>query len=578
MARIRSLIRGAALGVVAGVIVLALVLLLGLASSGSRLVFLVGAVAGGVFGLIPSGERPFEIGGVFLVEVAAIASGFITGWGWLEYSVLAGSVLALIWLVTGERRLGAHWSWFRWGGVLLVLLVFVLLPLIINGGTLGHDEAAYAVKAKSWLEGTPATGWAPHRGTGMSVYGYLILAVGGVEPGLRTIGLMGVLGLTVGVWMLGNLIANPRVGALAAVGVIAGPSILRRSSEYLSDVPSAALLVCCMVIAWREFGDRDHPTYRLLWLLPFAWAAFYLRYQSILSLGLIALVVVMLWWRKVIERPGPVVAVVIVGLFGLIPHAIEATNTTGSPLGILTYTGEIAERAYVGQGIVDYLTFVPWGLAGFVGPIAALAALGGLASARHSPALRERFLFLLVPAGLQVLALGLLSHGEPRFVFFPLALGVVAGVMAIDRWVLAGNERMTGPIAWGLAVLLVGSLGLSAGIVRRSVENRARVNLPVQLAAEEVRSQAGSATCGVLTTLTPQVTYYSECASRPFVPGEEPQTAVALLDGPKRFMVLIEHGRRQPEGDDLKGLVALTEGQPVIIPGALDAHVYAFAD
>jgi hypothetical protein len=154
----------------------------------------------------------------------------------------------------------------------------------------------------------------------------------------------------------------------------------------------------------------------------------------------------------------------------------------------------------------------------------------------------------------------------------------VAGVTAIDRWVSEANPRITTPIAWGLAILLVGSLGISAGYVRRAIENRARVNLPMQLAAEEVRSQAGSSTCGVLTTFIPQVTYYSECASLPFVAGEEPQTAVALLEGPRRFMVLVENGRRQPEGQDLAGLIALTEGAPVIIPGALDAYVYAFAD
>jgi hypothetical protein len=354
--------------------------------------------------------------------------------------------------------------------------------------------------------------------------------------------------------------------------------MLRRATEYLSDIPAAALLVWCMVIVWREFGIRDRPSYRLLWLLPLAWTAFYLRYQSILSLALIALVVLMLWWRKVRERPGPVLAASLIGIIGLIPHVIHALDLTGKPWGILTFTGGIAERAYVGQGLVDYVSLMVWPLAGFVGPIAAVAAFGGLAFAWRSPLIRERFLFLLVPAVLQVVALGLLSHGEPRFVFFPLALVVVAGVMAIDRWVSEGNQRVTTPTAWGLAILLIGSLGISAGYVRRSVENRARLNLPIQLAAHEVRFQAGSATCGVLTTVTPQTTYYSECASRPFVEAETPQTSVALLEGPERFMVLLENGRRQPEGGDLAGLIALTEGTPVIIPGAFDAYVYTFVD
>jgi hypothetical protein len=577
MAQSRSLIRGAAIGVVGGVLVFAAALLIGFVSSGSRPVFLVGAIAGVVFALIPNGDRRFEAAGALVIGVGGVVSGLITGWGWLEYSAVLGSLLAVGWLFTGERLPNDHWAWFRWGGVLLLLLVYLLLPQVIDGGTLGHDEAAYAVKAKSWLEGTPETGWAPHRATGMSVYGYLVLAAGGAEPGLRMIGLVSVLGLAAGVWALGRRMANPRVGALAALAVVAGPSMLRRATEYLSDIPAAALLVLCMVVVWREFGDRARPTYRLLWLLPLAWIAFYLRYQSILSFALIAFVVLVLWWRKIRERPGPVLAVALVGLLGLIPHAVEAMQLTGKPWGILTFTGEIAERAYIGEGIFDYLSLLIWPLAGFIGPIAVVAALGGVVAYWRDSLMRERFLFLLIPAVLQVLALGLLSHGEARFVFFPLALVVIAGVMAADRWISEGRTAVA-PVAWGLAILLIGSMGLSAGTVRRAVENRALVNLPMELAAIEVRSQAGSETCGVLTTFTPQVTYYSECSSLPYLAGEDPGTAVALLEGPKRFMVLVEGGRRQPEGDDLAGLVALTAGPPVTIPGALDSYVYLFAD
>ncbi len=429
-----------------------------------------------------------------------------------------------------------------------LLLVFVLLPLIVDGGTLGHDESAYAVKAKSWLEGTPDTGWAPHRGTGMSVYGYLVLKAGAVEPGLRMIGLVGVLGLAAGVWALGRLLGNPRVAALAATAVVAGPSMLRRATEYLSDIPAAALLVWCMVIVWREFGIRDRPSYRLLWLLPFAWTAFYLRYQSILSLALIAVVVLVLWWRKVRERPGPVVAVVLIGIIGLIPHLIEAVDLTGKPWGILTYTGGIAERAYVGQGLVDYANQLPWSLSGLIGPFAILASLVGLVASWKDRDRRRPYLFLLVPAFLQVLALGLLSHGEPRFVFFPLALTFVAAAIAVDSWVSESRRRWAPSVAIGLAVILIGSLALSAATVRGSVDYRASVNAPMEAAGLAVAADAEGASCGVLTSYGPQVTFYSECATDIFRSWLDPVEAVDRLQGEDRFMVLVEPGKRQPVG------------------------------
>ena len=577
MAKVRSLIRGAAIGGVASVVVLTAALLLGLASSGSRLVFLMGAVAGGVFALIPRGDARYEGAGASLVAFGAVTSGLVSGWGWLEFAGVLGSGLALTWLVAGEWTPGSHWAWFRWAGVILPLLIFILLPLVMDGGTLGHDEAAYAVKANAWLEGTPDTGWTAHRGIGMSFYGYLVLAVEGKEPGLRMIGLGGLLALAAGVWWLGRDMAGPKVGAVAAIAIVAGPSILRRSTEYLSDVPAAALLMVCMVIVWGEFGRRDLPTLRLLWLLPFAWIAFYLRYQSILSLGLIGLTVFLLWWPKVRERPAPLLITAFIGIIGLIPHFAHAVALTGTPLGILTYTGGIAERAYVGQGLVDYARQLQWDLAGLVGPLAMVAALIGLAVTWRIVSIRRQYLFLLIPASLQVIALGLLSHGEPRFVFFPLALIFVAGAIAVVTWVSDGNVRIAVPVAWALAVLLLGSLALSAGLVRRSVDNRARVNLPVEAAAIEVRSQAGASTCGVLTSYTPQITFYSECASGVFRRELEPEAAVDLLQGDEDFMVLIEGGKRQPEGADLASLIELTVGPPTLIDGARGAAVYRFA-
>jgi len=567
MSKILPLFRGIAIGSLAGTLLLALSAIAGLVDLRSGRVFFVAAGMAAAAVLIDASDARLSATGSSLVGIGALSAGLATGYGWLEYSMIGGALLGALWLLTGEQKLRDPTRWFRWGGVVLALLVLVLLPLILDGATLVHDESAYGVKTRQWLEGTPDTGWSPHRGIGMSLLGYPVLGAGGSEPGLRLIGLAGAMALAAGAWGLGRRLGGPVVGAMAALGVIAGPAVLSRGTEYLSDVPAAGLLVFCAVILWRELGDRELPTYRLLWALPLAWAAFYLRYQSIVSLALLAVVALFLWWDKVRRRPGPAVWLVVIGAIGLIPHVIHSIGLTGEPWGILTYTGRIAGRAYVGEGLSDYAQQLPWDLAGYLGPVALVAALVGMATAWRDHSERQGYLFLLIPALAQVVALGLISHGEPRFLFFPIALVVVAGAMTIHRW---ASQTAT---SWGLAVasavgiVVIGSLALSSTFAGDWVRNRTASNEPVELAAVEVSSLAGGASCGVFTSYTPQVTFYSGCASEVFGVVGEPEAAVNELQGEAKFVVLVENGKRQPTGAALAGYLALADGQPVVVQG-----------
>ncbi len=577
MAQVLAVVRGGALSLFVGVLLFGLDVVIGSAEPGA-LVFVVGAVAGMVIGLTDRGPTALTVIGSVSVGLVAIGSGIATGFGALEYAMALGTVFAVVWVRDGERHLAGFSRGLVWLCVAVVLLGLVVLPLILDGGTLGHDEAAYAVKARQWLEGTPGSGWLPHRGTGMSVYGYVVLAMGGSEAGLRTIGLIGAVGLLAGVWALGRRLSTAIAGAMAVFGMLAGPSFLFRSTEYLSDVPAAALLVWCMVVIWSELGVRDLPTYRLALVGPLAVIAFYLRYQSLLSLILIGLVSVALWWPKLRKRPGPALAVLAVGIVGLIPHFVHSLDIYDSPLGILLDTSGSAIRAYVGEGLVDYGSQFWWVLAGWTGPIAVIGAAMGVVLGRRDRGLQRRYVFLLVPAFAQVLALGLISHGDPRFVFFPVALFMVAGAIGIEMWLGHERNRRRG-LALGLAVLVAGSLALSATYARDRVGGRTASTEPVGLAAEAMGAEAAPGTCGVMTTFAPQVTFYSGCLTRLFTPGVDPIAAVELLTGDSRFMLLVEDGVRQPAGAELDGLLALTTGGPVPVDGARrDAVYYRFAD
>jgi hypothetical protein len=340
-----------------------------------------------------------------------------------------------------------------------------------------------------------------------------------------------------------------------------------------------------MVVVWKELGERGAASYRLLWALPFAWTAFYLRYQSALALALIAAAVLILWWPKLRRSPGPVIALCAIGLLGLVPHMTHAVTLTGRPWGILSRTGGGAVRSFIGEGLVDYAGMFGWSLAGFVGPIVIVVSFGGLVRWWRQRDIREQLLFLLFPAFAQVLALGLISHGEARFIFFPLALIVVAGAfsldhwMSLDRWSAGSDSRSPVAAAAGIAVLVAGSLALSVVAARDSARNRSSLNVAVEGAGYEVREEAGEATCGVMTTYAPQITFYSGCATDIFRPEIDEADAIDLLDGEARFMVLIENGRRQPIGDALAALLELTVGPPVVVDGPRrQATVYTFAD
>jgi hypothetical protein len=401
----------------------------------------------------------------------------------------------------------------------------------------------------------------------MSAYGYLVFAAGGDEASLRLLGLAAIVGFAIATWMLGSRIGGSWVGPLSAIALVSSPALLRRSTEYLSDVPSASLLVACMVVVWKEFSGREAPGYRLMWLLPFAWAAFYIRYQAMLSFALIAVAVGVLFRDKVKLAWRPILATAGVGFVGLVPHFVFASAETGSPLGILLFTADVAGREFYGEGLIDYSLLMGWPLAAFVGPFAVVLFIWWLVADWGDLGERTKCLFLMIPAAGQVLVLGMLSHGEARFVFFPLALTLIGGIIGVRTLMRRWRPSVARAVGFGLVILLLGSLAMSAAYVRRSVENRAVGTAPIVTAAEQMRDSSGEESCGVMTSYLPQITFYSACETQSFRTHLEPEDALARVRGEHRFMLLVGGGKGQPSGDHLDALLALTTGELSRIDG-----------
>ena len=515
---------------------------------------------------------PFRLGAVTVGVLALAAELFSTnpGIGWLQITVLGSA--AAIGLVGPEPLKRLRHPLPRWvvaGG--FVLVAGALIRIVIGGGGFGHDEAAYLIKARAWLESTPATGWDVHRGIAQSVLAAAVLPFTRSEVAYRSISIVLTLGTIFAVGWLGRSVRSSRVGVLAAAAFAVAPSLLRRGAEFLTDVPSTGLLVAVTALVWRwsQCGSR----WNLRWAGSLAAIAFYVRYQSVLSLGLVVLTVAFLYWDRVRRSLRDVIEVAVLFLLLLTPHFVWATLSVGTPWGVLTETGGAGGRAYLGEGIVNYVSDFPDLLAGQVGALAIVIGLvwfgWKMAAAVRAGSLGpdgRLAVFLLVPALGQILLLGLVAHGEPRFVFFPVALLMVSASIAIDD---ARKRLPKVPFRIAsatTAVALVAMLGVSTDRMDANAEARAD-STEVLVDVAETAGTESTGGCTVVTTYGPQITWYSGCQTFTYVQfARQPERVVQPA-----YVVLFESGKRQPVGAELDAILAETEGEPIVLDDGADA-------
>lgn len=461
-------------------------------------------------------------------------------------------------------------AWAAWVG--LALVGSVLVATVIGGGSLGHDESAYALKARSWLEGTDDGGWTIHRAVVPSLVAAAVLPFSDSDAVLRMVSVLFSLLTVVAVGWFGKTVHSRRVGWMAAGLFAIAPSFLRRGAEFLTDMPATGLLLVVAVLLWKWLTERGSD--RLLLAAAAVGAvAIYTRYQAAVTLLLLAVAGTILFWPKVRTAGAVLLRAAGLGLLLLLPHFIYATATTGTPWGIFTITGEIAGRDYLGQGLVDYARAFPNLLAGELGAVAIIVAIGWgvyrLQASLHDRRLgsvdRATF-FCLIPALGQFLFLGIVSHGEPRFMFFPVALMLVVAGIATEA-----IRRRVPAEAYGVAFnLLVGAmvvfLFMSGTSVDRNAEARGEGTVVLQrVASSVVDSTEGE--CGILTTYSPQLNWLSGCRVLELRQDRFVEPRPADVDW---HLVLFDEGKRQPEGDLLDAYLEMAVGEPVLIDDPVD--------
>lgn len=362
---------------------------------------------------------------------------------------------------------------------------------LVAGPPLGHDEAAFASVARGdgpdWL----------NRSRGVVALARFGLALGGVEWQLRLASAIVGLGVVLAVYAIGRAAFSARTGAWAAAVIAGAHPMVLRNAELLGDLPATAGVLAGVAVITGELTRPGGPRWRIALAAPAFATAFYMRYASAPVIAIAGVAALALWWRPIRARPLPVIATA-AGFAGLlVPHARHSLAETGTLLGVLNWSAATPRLAYPGEGLVTYLTSNPFAYYGaLVAPVIALALVGLVRRFRSRPAW-----YLACVAFGQLLAIGIESHAQPRYVFVAVALLVVLGVEAA--------RSLARPRA-ALAVVAAAWLGVAIAAIPRA-RMIARSRSTITAAAAAVRADHRDGPCAVIAGLVPQLLWYTRC-------------------------------------------------------------------
>jgi hypothetical protein len=357
----------------------------------------------------------------------------------------------------------------------------------------------------------PAGSWL-YRSDGTIEIARLGIALGGAVWQLRLASAVLGTGVVVAVFAVGRAASGARTGAWAAALIAGAHPMVLRSAELLSDLPATACILGGIAIVVGELDRAGGPRWRIAWAAPSFAAAFYVRYGSAPVVAFAIAAATLMWWRVVAARPLRMLGMVAALAVLVIPHLVRSADATGSMFGILKVSAGMPRRAYVGEGLVTYLTSNPFLFYGaLIAPVAVIGLLGLPWVRRRAP------WYLAVVATAQLVSLGLQSHGQSRYVFVATALFVVLGVDRLARIDLSRllPRLLPGLLSRLLPCLALGLVALSwlgaavAGV--RYYRHLDGERAPIVDAANLIRAHTGDRPCAAVAMIVPQLMWYSGC-------------------------------------------------------------------
>jgi hypothetical protein len=382
--------------------------------------------------------------------------------------------------------------------ILLAAIVAWLAVAALNvalGPPLGHDEAAFAVSARG---GGPP--WV-YRSVGVTEVARIGVLLGGADWQLRLASMVLGLGMVAGVYAVGRAAFSARTGAWAAAVIAGAHPMALRSSELIGDLPATACVLLGISLLVGELAREDGPRWQLVAAGPVFAAAFYLRYGSAPVIAIAGGLALLLWWRSILRRPLPVIAALAVFVLLLLPHILQSLHETGRLFGILEVSSRMPRRAYVGEGLVTYLTSNPFR---FYGALVAPVLVAGIVGLVRPPAHWRPSIFIGGVAIGQILAIGVQSHAQPRYIFVATALLIVVGVEALQRFAPPATRRFAMPLVVVAWIGVVVTVPFYTQFLRD-----ARAGIVAASAA--VNADRAGAPCLVVAKVVTQLMWYTRC-------------------------------------------------------------------
>ena len=467
----------------------------------------------------------------------------------------------------------ARLAWWEGASLALALGVFLLITvsLIYQSSPLGHDESLYSARARELLRGEPPSSWwLPHRAPGLPMILTLAWIGNGTDPYLRMVVVMSGVVLIVTTWLLGRLIVGRAASVVASLGVALSPVILMSASQVWPDVPGAAAGMAAMcVYGYWLVSDRMRWSGILLvtGLVAFGIT---IRYGAPIPICVGLVGITFRAWpserQKKIRVAAAAVAVAIVGALLLLTPLLSS-DTPFDALAARSGNNPL----FAGFG--DY-----WELRDQVFSVSMILSmsgllLGGLGSTAD-PWIRKAF---TIPFAIFVLTAGAIAtlvHGEVRYLSPAIPwLWLAAGAGFV--WLFSEVPRLVSTTAGLLAVCLLAIVGW--GPAAHTMDfNEGFVN--IERAAVSLR---GEGECGVFTSYTPQVEWYSECESAGINRSEVDLEFTSLPTQTPLYFFIVENGKRQPDGDLLEQYLRETTGVPVTFDDPEDhryVEIWRFRD
>ncbi len=415
--------------------------------------------------------------------------------------------------------------------------------LLRRAGVLGHDEAQYLLGARGWLEGRPDDVYPLHRSVGMLLLAAPGALLGGSEWAARLPFVAIAAAFATVAWRFAARWYGEGAGGLVLLLTVTTPSWCWRATEVLSDIPSAAALLAAAALVVADGESPRARAWRWACVAVLLAAALLVRYGAaagVAAVGLAALAVYPARWRWI----GAAAALALVLL---LPMFVWSATQTGSPVGVWLTGAQHTPPTELGDGLKFYATHLFTTVAGpLAGPVLGVGLVSGLrawrpAGAATAAARVRRFLALA--ATTQVTAMGLLFHGEPRFIFFAVTAWVILGTAAI----VERSARATRALRW-IAIAAIAPLTIASYLAVATVADQ---RLGIAPAAAAIRADAADARCVIYTGTVPQLVWYTGCRGEYL--SEWPRTDARASEGiPRVYAVSIAGLPRQPP--DLEAL------------------------